>query len=102
MIERVKNFLGVRAILDVLVGGLLLAAVVGLVGTCGAKKRIAAPTTRYHGYALNREAIAKARGFTVLISNEGFGGVSRGTGVLLDDRRVLTCAHLAKAQGDDL
>lgn len=54
-----------------------------------------APTTRYHGYELNRIAIANAKKFTVLISNEGYFGVSRGTGVLIDATHVLTCAHVA-------
>jgi S1-C subfamily serine protease len=62
------------------------------------KPSVKAPTTRYHGYALNREAIQRAKQFTVLISNEGFGGIKRGTGVLLDSTHVLTCAHV-EAEG---
>lgn len=61
-----------------------------------------APTTRYHGYALNRTAIAKAKTFTVLISSEGFGHLGRGTGVLIDATHVLTCAHVAEGPDADL
>lgn len=63
---------------------------------------VTVPTTRYHGYELNREAIWKARAFTVLISNEGFGGVGRGTGVLIDSTHVLTCAHMVEGPNDDM
>jgi S1-C subfamily serine protease len=66
------------------------------------KPRVKAPTTRYHGYELNREAINRAKGFTVLISDEGFGGVGRGTGVLLDATHVLTCAHMVDGPLDDM
>jgi len=66
------------------------------------KGRVKAPTTRYHGYELNRIAIRNAKAFTVLISNEGFGGVGRGTGVLIDATHVLTCAHMVEEQDDDL
>lgn len=66
------------------------------------KPRVKAPTTRYTGYELNRLAIQKAKTFTVLISNEGFGSVGRGTGVLIDSTHVLTCAHVAGGAGDDL
>lgn len=60
------------------------------------------PVTRYHGYELNRQAIHKAKAFTVLISNEGFGGVGRGTGVLIDPTHVLTCAHMVEGPHDDM
>lgn len=82
---------------------ILLALVVGrLHEHKSPKARVHAPTTRYHGYELNRLAIHKAKAFTVLISNEGFGGVGRGTGVLLDSTHVLTCAHMVESQADDL
>lgn len=61
-----------------------------------------APRTRYHGYELNHAAIQKAKKFTVLISAEGFGPRSRGTGVLLDETHVLTCAHVAEQDGNEL
>jgi S1-C subfamily serine protease len=66
------------------------------------KPRAKVPVTRYHGYELNRLAIHKAKGFTVLISREGFDGLSRGTGVLLDQSHVLTCAHMVEGPDDDL
>lgn len=62
--------------------------------------RVKVPVTRYHGYDINRLSIAKA--FTVLISNEGFGGVGRGTGVLIDSTHVLTCAHMVESKSDDM
>ena len=64
--------------------------------------RVNAPTTRYHGYELNREAINRAKSFTVLISAEGFGGIERGSGVLVDSMTVLTCAHVASANNEEL
>jgi S1-C subfamily serine protease len=66
------------------------------------RPRAKAPTTRYHGYELNRQAINTTKSFTVLISNEGFGGVSRGTGILIDATHVLTCAHMVEGLHDDL
>lgn len=48
------------------------------------------------------EVIRKVKSFTVLISNEGFGGIRRGTGVLIDKRHVVTCAHLIQSWEDDL
>src|ERR1019366_2089362 len=64
--------------------------------------RVKAPTTRYHGYELNRLAIQKVKSLTVLISSEGFGHVGRGTGILIDARHVLTCAHMVEGTDDDL
>jgi S1-C subfamily serine protease len=61
----------------------------------GFRHRTKAPTTRYHGYELNRQAIEKAKAFTVLISNESWEGGMRGTGVVYDSRHVLTCNHMA-------
>jgi S1-C subfamily serine protease len=66
------------------------------------KLRVKAPVTRYHGYEINRLAINKAKGFTVLISNEGFGGVGRGTGVVIDSTHVLTCAHMVEGADTDM
>lgn len=48
------------------------------------------------------EIIEKVKAVTVLISNEGFEGVYRGTGVLIDKVHVLTVAHLIKSYEDDL
>jgi S1-C subfamily serine protease len=66
------------------------------------KPRVKIPTTRYHGYEINREAINRAKAFTVLISNEGFEGVSRGTGILIDATHVLTCAHMIEGPQADM
>ncbi len=66
------------------------------------KPRIKAPTTRYHGYELNRKAIKQAKLWTVLISAEGFSGGGRGTGVLIDPTHVLTCAHVALIPNDEM
>jgi S1-C subfamily serine protease len=65
------------------------------------KPTMKAPTSRYHGYALNRAAIRHMKTLTVLISAEGFRGIERGTGVLIDSRHILTCAHVALNEGDD-
>ena len=64
-----------------------------LVGWARGPTIVKVPTTRYTGYHYNHAAIERAKQFTVLISNEGFGGVDRGTGILVDARHVLTCAH---------
>lgn len=83
---------------------LLIGACVGYRGweTRTPVAKVKVPVTRYHGYEINRQAIARAKGFTVLISREGFGGWDRGTGVLLDATHVLTCAHLLEGPNDDL
>jgi S1-C subfamily serine protease len=86
----------------------ILAALVLCLGvhiyhlTVTPKPRVKAPTTHYHGYKLNREAIERTKKFTVLISNEGFGGWGRGTGVLIDARHVLTCAHMIEGVQPDM
>lgn len=85
-----------RIIRTVAVLALLGLGVWGWKREMGPRPRATTPTTRYHGYELNRVAINKAKMFTVLISNEGFGGTSRGTGVLIDSTHVLTCAHVAE------
>src|SRR5260221_9575511 len=64
--------------------------------------RAKVPVTRYHGYELNRGAINRARALTVLISREDFGGIGRGTGILIDATHVLTCAHMVEGPNDDL
>jgi S1-C subfamily serine protease len=48
------------------------------------------------------DVIERTKRITVLISNEGFGGVGRGTGVLIDRVHVLTTAHLIQSWDDDL
>ena len=66
------------------------------------KAHVKVPTTRYTGYDINHAAIERAKQFTVLISNEGFGGVDRGTGILVDARHVLTCAHMIDGAPEDM
>jgi len=63
---------------------------------------VKAPTTRYHGYELNRLAIHRAKDFTVLISNEGFETHYRGTGMLIDETHVLTAAHMIPTNGNEM
>lgn len=62
----------------------------------------AAPLVRQTGYPLHAQAIERAKAITVLISNEEWGNVSRGTGILIDPLHVLTCAHLISSYDDDL
>lgn len=55
---------------------------------------IAGPAT-----AANRiEAMKK---MTVLVTNEGFLGGGRGSGILIDSMTVLTCAHMADSASDE-
>lgn len=65
------------------------------------KPSIKAPYVRQFSYKINHAAIHKAKLFTVLISAEGFGHIERGTGVILDKRHVLTCAHVAMNDNDE-
>lgn len=46
--------------------------------------------------------LEQEKAVTVLVSNEGFEGVGRGTGVLLDSTHVLTCAHMMETPRDNL
>lgn len=52
------------------------------------------PAPTYPAPAISPAMLEQVKGFTVLISNEGIGGVSRGTGVLIDSTHILTCAHM--------
>lgn len=63
--------------------------------------KVSTPKVRYHGYLLNHKAIQHAKQLTVLISAEGFGGIERGTGVILDATHILTCDHVASNSGDE-
>lgn len=56
-----------------------------------------APVPTYPAPVISPQMLDTVKRFTVLISNEGIGGVSRGTGVLIDSRHVLTCAHMIEA-----
>lgn len=51
---------------------------------------------------LSGEKLEKAKAQTVLISVERFGSFGRGTGILLDSKHVLTCAHLFKSGREDI
>jgi S1-C subfamily serine protease len=53
-----------------------------------------APTPSYPAPQLKPAMIERVKHFTVLISNEGWEGVGRGTGVLIDSTHVLTCQHM--------
>jgi S1-C subfamily serine protease len=61
-----------------------------------------APHVRENGYVVNHLYIERTKWFTVLISNEGFGGVGRGTGIIIDPKHVLTCAHMVESKDDDI
>lgn len=91
-----------RTIRIIAILGLLVLGLIAYKQDNTPKPAVKAPTTRFHGYELNRLAIHKAKSFTVLISSEGFGGVGRGTGVLIDSTHVLTCAHMVEGPKDDL
>jgi S1-C subfamily serine protease len=56
-----------------------------------------APVPTYPAPIIAPAMLERVKGFTVLISNEGLEGVSRGTGVLIDATHVLTCAHMITA-----
>lgn len=52
-----------------------------------------------HGWG---SSIDDAKSMTVIISNDDFEGSGRGTGVLLDETHVLTCAHMIESPKDEL
>jgi S1-C subfamily serine protease len=66
------------------------------------KINVKAPTTRYHGYELNRQAIENVKAITVLISDEGYAARGRGTGLILDSTHVLTCAHMLPGSDNEM
>jgi len=53
-----------------------------------------APVPTYQAPNISPVMLERVKKETVLISVEGWGGVGRGTGVLIDSRHVLTCAHM--------
>jgi S1-C subfamily serine protease len=58
-----------------------------------------APVSHCPAPAIDPDVLETVKGFTVLISDEGFGRVSRGTGVIIDSTHVLTCAHMVPNDG---
>lgn len=57
---------------------------------------------RYPAAQLSPALLDQVQHFTVLISNEGLGGVGRGTGVIINDHTVLSCAHMINTEGGDM
>ncbi len=82
----------------------LLSVLTTLVITLGYVRYTAPPEVRPRPissvFKINQKAVENAKEFTVLITHEGFGAGSRGTGVLLDPTTVLTCAHLIPRSSD--
>lgn len=54
----------------------------------------AAPVPSYPAPVISPVMLEQVKKETVLISLEGWQGVGRGTGVLIDSTHVLTCAHM--------
>lgn len=54
------------------------------------------PIPTYPAPHISPQMLERVKGFTVLISLEGFMGGYRGTGILLDSTHVLTCAHMVR------
>lgn len=88
---------------------LLVLVYLGLVGIAGItavltdrdpKVKATVPNLKYSAPAISTTTVHNAQDFTVLISNESMGSVSRGTGILLDSTHVLTCAHLMPYSGN--
>ena len=63
---------------------------------------IATLNPRYPAPYINPKALETVKDFTVLISDEGMGGVSRGTGIVLNSTQVLTCAHMLPNPGSEM
>lgn len=60
---------------------------------------IALPLLYQSAFAGRIEAEKK---LTVLVTNEGFLGGGRGSGILMDETHILTCAHMADSFKDEL
>lgn len=56
----------------------------------------------YFGTALASQHVKNAQALTVLVTNEGLLGGGRGSGILLDSKHVLTCAHMASGPEDEM
>jgi S1-C subfamily serine protease len=48
------------------------------------------------------DRVENAKKFTVLVTNEGIFGAGRGSGILLDERHVLTCFHMMRSPKDEM
>lgn len=64
--------------------------------------KVQPPVYRQSNYELNRKAIAAAKTWTVLISDEGFAPKARGTGMLVDSTHVLTANHMVPTEGNEM
>lgn len=54
-------------------------------------------------YAKSRALnIEDEKTMTVIVTNDGFEGSGRGTGIILDEKHVLTCAHMFQHENDTL
>lgn len=52
--------------------------------------------------AISRQTLVEnEKKMTVLLSSEGFFGGGRGSGILLDEKHILTCAHMVSSADDD-
>jgi S1-C subfamily serine protease len=64
-----------------------------------AKKAADQPVPMAFSVRMDPKTLETVKNFTVLISNEDFVSVGRGTGVVIDSMTVLTCYHMA---GNDM
>lgn len=53
-------------------------------------------------FATTQQHVLNAQELTVLVTNEGFLGNGRGSGVIVDSRHVVTCAHMVESLKDEL
>lgn len=83
-----------------------LLALLGAVGMVVSKHLAAKvshdPIARPPISAVDEKGVATAKSWTVLISNEGFGPKSRGTGMLIDSTHVLTADHMVPDTGNEM
>jgi S1-C subfamily serine protease len=74
---------------------LMLLGLTGLVShLLSHQPKVAVLKPRYPAAQLSPALLERVENFTVLISDEGLGGVGRGTGVVLDKNTILSCAHM--------
>lgn len=52
--------------------------------------------------AVSQQHYRNAQALTVLVTNEGFLGGGRGSGVLVDKNHVVTCAHMVESMKDEV